>query len=174
MNDDSTRTLSRRQFASRSALAALSAAIAPHRVLGADAPSNKLNIAGVGVGGMGAVNLKACEGEEIVALCDVDSAYAAKAIAQYPQARFYKDCRVMLEEEKGIDSIRACKEGPSGLPPCSTFEYGGALTEMVLLGVLPLRLKDQRLEWDSAALRFTNNEAANELLHIHYRDGWRL
>jgi predicted dehydrogenase len=455
MNDDSTRTLSRRQFASRSALAALSAAIVPSRVLGADAPSNKLNIAGVGVGGMGAVNLKACEGEAIVALCDVDSAYAAKTIAEYPQARFYKDYRVMLEKEKGIDAlviatpdhthavitmaaiqagkhvycqkplthtvfearkiaeaarrhrvttqmgnqghsyesmrvlkewiddgaigdvtevhawtdrpvggdpwsdfvqrakptdtppvpdtldwdlwlgpvpfrpyhpeyhpmkwrawldfgtgalgdmgchildpafwvlelgapkcveatsthfepdvasqtfarasivryefparghrppvkltwydgrllppipeelepgrvlpgsgalligdkgkilhgshgaesvrlipetrmkeykrppetlrrivgghegdwIRACKEGPSGLPPCSTFDYGGALTEMVLLGMLALRLKDQRLEWDSAALRFTNNEAANELLHIHYRDGWSL
>jgi hypothetical protein len=72
------------------------------------------------------------------------------------------------------DWIRACKEGPSGLPPCSTFDYGGALTEMVLLGMLALRLKDQRLEWDSAALRFTNNEAANELLHIHYRDGWSL
>jgi hypothetical protein len=455
MNDDSTRTLSRRQFASRSALAALSAAIVPSRVLGAEAPSNKLRIAAVGVGGMGAVNLKACEGETIVALCDVDSAYAAKTVALYPQARFYKDYRVMLEKEKDIDAvvvatpdhthavvtmaamqagkhvycqkplthtvfetrkiteaarrygvttqmgnqghsyeslrvlkewlddgaigdvtevhawtdrpvggdpwsdfvqramptdtppvpetldwdlwlgpapfrpyhpeyhptrwrawldfgtgalgdmgchildpafwalelgaprtieatsthfepavasqtfprasivryefparrrrppvtltwydgrllppipeelepdrtlpasgalligdrgkilhgshgaegarlipearmkayerppktlrriteghegdwIRACKEGSSGVPPCSTFEYGGALTETVLLGVLAIRLKDQRLEWDSPALRFTNNEAANELLHIRYRDGWTL
>ena len=60
------------------------------------------------------------------------------------------------------------------MPPCSTFEYGGALTEMVLLGVLAIRLKDQRLEWDSPSLRFTNNEKANELLHIRYRDGWTL
>ena len=72
------------------------------------------------------------------------------------------------------DWIRACKEGPGGTPPCSTFEYGGALTEMVLLGVLAIRLKDQRLEWDSPGLRFTNNEQANELLHIRYRDGWTL
>jgi hypothetical protein len=35
-------------------------------------PSDKLNIAGVGVGGMGKHNLKACESENIVALCDVD------------------------------------------------------------------------------------------------------
>ena len=60
------------------------------------------------------------------------------------------------------------------MPPCSTFEYGGALTEMVLLGVLAIRMKDQRLEWDSQNLRFTNNEAANELLRIQYRDGWTL
>jgi hypothetical protein len=448
-------TLSRRQFTSRSALAALSAAIVPRRVLGAEAPSDKLSIAAVGVGGMGASNLKACEGERIVALCDVDSAYAAKTVALYPQARFYRDYRVMLEKEKGLDAvviatpdhthavitmaalqagkhvfcqkplahtvfearrvteaarrsgvvtqmgnqghsyesmrvlkewlddgaigdvtevhawtdrpvggdpwsdfvqrarptdtppapetldwdlwlgpvafrpyhpeyhptkwrawlafgsgalgdmgchildpafwalelgaprtiqatsthfepevaaetfprasivryefpargarppvkltwydgrllppipeelekgralpasgalligsrgkilhgshgadgarlipearmkeyerpprtlrriteghegdwIRACKEGPGGVPPCSPFEYGGALTEMVLLGMLAIRLKDQRLEWDSQALRFTNNEKANELLHTPYRDGWTL
>jgi ATP/maltotriose-dependent transcriptional regulator MalT len=60
------------------------------------------------------------------------------------------------------------------VPPCSTFEYGGALTEMVLLGVLAIRMKDQRLEWDSQNLRFTNNESANELLRIQYREGWTL
>jgi predicted dehydrogenase len=455
MADDAIKTVSRREFASTSALAALSAAIVPSRVLGADAPSNKLNIAAVGVGGMGAANLKACEGESIVALCDVDSAYAAKTIARYPKAKLYKDYRVMLDQEKGIDAvviatpdhthavitmaamqagkhvfcqkplthtlqearkvteaarrykiqtqmgnqghsyeairllkewlddgaignvtevhawtdrpvggdpwstfsvqakptdtppvpetldwdlwlgpvphrayhpdyhplkwrawldfgtgalgdmgchiidpafwalelgapktieatsthwepavasqtfprasivrfafpargnrppvkltwydgrlmppipeelepgrqlptsgalligdkgkivhgshgadglrlipesrmkeykrpaktlrrvteghegdwIRACKEGPGGTPPCSTFEYGGALTEMALLGMLAIRMKDQRLEWDSQNLRFTNNEKANELLHIKYRDGWTL
>jgi predicted dehydrogenase len=455
MADDVTKTVSRREFASTSALAALSAAIVPSRVLGADAPSNKLNIAAVGVGGMGAANLKACEGENIVALCDVDSGYAAKTIERYPKAKLYKDYRVMLDKEKGIDAvviatpdhthavitmaamqagkhvfcqkplthtifearkvteaarrykvqtqmgnqghsyesirllkewlddgaignvtevhawtdrpvggdpwsnfavqakpsdtppvpetldwdlwlgpvayrpyhpdyhpmkwrawldfgtgalgdmgchiidpafwvlelgppktveatsthwepaiasqtfprasivrfafpgrgtrppvkltwydgrllppipeelesgralptsgalligdkgkivhgshgadglrlipetrmkeykrppktlrrvteghegdwIRACKEGPGGTPACSTFEYGGALTEMALLGMLAIRMKDQRLEWDSQSLRFTNNEKANELLHIKYRDGWTL
>ena len=455
MSHDPTRTLSRRKFASTSALAALSATVVPRRLFGAQAPANKLNIAAIGVGGMGAANLKNCEGENIVALCDVDSAYAAKTIALYPKAKLYKDYRVMLEKEKGIDAvviatpdhthavitmavlqagkhvfcqkplthtifearriteaarragvvtqmgnqghsyesirvlkewlddgaigdvtevhawtdrpvggdpwsdfvqralptdtppvpesldwdlwlgpvpyrpyhpeyhpmkwrawlefgtgalgdmgchildpafwalelgaprtvqatsthfepavaaqtfprasivryefpargsrppvkltwydgrllppipeelepgralpgsgallvgtkgkilhgshgadgvrlipetrmqeykrppktlrriteghegdwIRACKEGPGGTPPCSTFEYGGALTEMVLLGMLAIRMKDQRLVWDSPSLRFTNNEKANELLHIHYRDGWSL
>jgi len=455
MTDNPRQTVSRRRFASTSALAALSAAIVPSRVLGAEAPGNKLNIAAVGVGGMGAANLKACEGENIVALCDVDSDYAAKTFALYPNAKAYKDYRVMLEKEKGIDAvviatpdhthavitmaalqagkhvfcqkplthtvvearriteaarrygvttqmgnqghsyesmrvlkewlddgaigdvtevhawtdrpvggdpwsdfvqramptdtppvpetldwhlwlgpvpfrpyhpeyhptkwrawlefgtgalgdmgchildpafwalelgaprtvqatsthfepdvasqtfprasivryefpargtrppvkltwydgrllppipeelepgralpssgallvgskgkivhgshgadgvrlipearmkeyqrppktlrrikgsheddwIRACKEGSSGPPPSSTFEYGGALTEMVLLGMLAIRLKDQRLEWDSPGLRFANNERANELLHIRYRDGWTL
>ena len=453
---DSPRVLSRRRFASTSALAALSATIVPRRVLGGpDAPSRKLNIAAVGVGGMGAVNVKACEGENIVALCDVDSQYAAKTFALYPKAKVYRDWRVMLEKEKGIDALvvatpdhnhavitmaalqlgkhvycqkplthtvreartiteaarrhkvvtqmgnqghsyesirllkewiddgaigdvtevhawtdrpvggdpwsdfvqralptdtppvpdsldwdlwigpvpfrpyhpeyhptrwrawiefgtgalgdmgchildpafwalelgapsvveatsthwqpevaaqtfprasivrylfpargtrppvkltwydgrllpprpeelepgralpgsgalivgtkgkilhgshgadgvriipearmleyrrppksirrvteghegdwlRACKEGPGGTPPCSTFEYGGALTEMVLLGMIAIRMKDERLAWDSAGLRFTNNEKANELLHVQYRPGWTL
>src|SRR5512143_2977713 len=102
MSHEKTRALSRRQFAKTSALAALSAAIVPSRVLGKEAPSNKLNIAGIGIGGMGAVNLKACEGENIVALCDVDPAYAAKTVALYPQAKLYKDYRVMLDKEKSI------------------------------------------------------------------------
>jgi predicted dehydrogenase len=455
MTNEPKNTVSRRQFTSTSALAAVSAAIGPSRVLGGEAPSRKLNIAAIGVGGMGTANLKACQAENIVALCDVDSAYSAKTVALFPGARFYKDYRVMLEKEKGIEAvivatpdhthavitmevlragkhvfcqkplthtvkearaiteaarrygvvtqmgnqghsyesmrvlkewiddgaigdvtevhawtdrpvggdpwsdfaqmarpkdtppvpetldwdlwlgpvpfrpyhpeylpmkwrawlefgtgplgdmgchildpafwalelgppktvqatsthfqpevasetfprasivryefpargsrppvkltwydgrllppipeelepgralpgsgalligskgkilhgshgadgvrlvpearlkeyarppktlrritgtheddwIRACKEGPGGTPPSSTFEYGGALTEMVLLGVLAIRLKDHRLEWDSPGLRFTNNEQANELLHIRYRDGWTL
>ena len=105
MSDDSTRTLSRRQFTSTAAMAALSAAIVPSRVLGQDAPSNKLNLAAIGIGGMGASNLKACAGENIVALCDVDRDYAAKTIALYPKAKFYLDYREMLEKEKGIDGV---------------------------------------------------------------------
>ncbi|HVN77733.1 MAG TPA: gfo/Idh/MocA family oxidoreductase, partial [Terriglobia bacterium] len=72
------------------------------------------------------------------------------------------------------DWLRACKEGPGGRPASSTFEYGGALTELVLLGMIAIRLKDQRLAWDSANLKFTNNARANELLHIPYREGWKL
>ena len=45
---------------------------------------------------------------------------------------------------------------------------------MVLLGVLAIRMKDQRLEWDRQNFRFTNNEQANELLRIQYREGWTL
>jgi len=72
------------------------------------------------------------------------------------------------------DWIRACKEGKDGRPASSNFNYGGALTEMVLLGVVAIRAKNQNLEWDAKNLRFTNNEEANELLHIQYRDGWKL
>jgi predicted dehydrogenase len=69
------------------------------------------------------------------------------------------------------DWIRACKDGN---PASSTFDYGGPLTEMALLGMIAIRVKDQRLEWDADNLKFTNSDAANELLHIDYRDGWTL
>ncbi|MHC4533691.1 MAG: Gfo/Idh/MocA family protein [Planctomycetota bacterium] len=69
------------------------------------------------------------------------------------------------------DWLRACKEGK---PASSSFEYGGALTEMVLLGMVAIRAKDQKLRWDAENLKFKNNDAANELLHIGYRDGWHL
>jgi hypothetical protein len=69
------------------------------------------------------------------------------------------------------DWIRACKDGK---PASSNFEYGGALTEMVLLGVLAMRFSGQKLEFDSKQMKFTNFPKANELLHIKYRDGWSL
>ncbi|WP_199221052.1 Gfo/Idh/MocA family protein [Coraliomargarita sinensis] len=69
------------------------------------------------------------------------------------------------------DWIRAIK---TGQPACSDFNYGGALTEMVLLGVLALRVPNQRLEWDSKALQFKDHEVANSLVHKKYRSGWEL
>ena len=105
MTESSNRTFTRREFASTAAMAALSTVLAPRRVLGAQAPANKLNIAAVGVGGMGAANLKACEAENIVALCDVDRDYAAKTFALYPKATVYTDYRVMLEKQKDIDAV---------------------------------------------------------------------
>jgi predicted dehydrogenase len=69
------------------------------------------------------------------------------------------------------DWIRACKDGK---PACSNFSYGGALTEMVLLGVLAIRTPNQRLEWDGPSMRFTNHEAANALINPAYREGWKL
>ncbi|MCB1120567.1 MAG: Gfo/Idh/MocA family oxidoreductase [Verrucomicrobiae bacterium] len=69
------------------------------------------------------------------------------------------------------DWIRACKDGQ---PASSNFSYGGPLTEMVLLGVLAIRVPNQRLEWDSRAMRFTNHEAANALVNPPYREGWKL
>ena len=69
------------------------------------------------------------------------------------------------------DWIRACKDGK---PASSNFEYGGPLTEMALLGMIAIRLKDQRLIWDSKNMKFTNNEIANELVHKEYRKGWSL
>jgi hypothetical protein len=89
--------------------AATSAAIfAPRGVLGGGggtSPNEKLNIAGIGVGGMGNHNLKACSAENIVALCDVDQNYAAKTFKEYPKAKVYRDFREMLDKQKDIDAV---------------------------------------------------------------------
>ena len=69
------------------------------------APSEKLNIAGIGVGGMGATNLRNLESQNIVALCDVDHAYAARTIKRYPKAKVHTDFRKMLDEQKDIDAV---------------------------------------------------------------------
>ncbi|MCK7470493.1 MAG: Gfo/Idh/MocA family oxidoreductase [Desulfomicrobium escambiense] len=107
------KTLSRRRFLRSSIAAAASAAvpsaamIVPRRVLGRGPtpPSDTLGIAGIGIGGMGAANLKALEEESIVALCDVDPGYAAATVKRYPKARFYTDYRALLDKEKGVDAV---------------------------------------------------------------------
>ncbi|HDT13763.1 MAG TPA: Gfo/Idh/MocA family oxidoreductase, partial [Candidatus Aminicenantes bacterium] len=71
----------------------------------AQAPSDRLNIAGIGVGGMGAANLRQLESENIVALCDVDLDYAAGTIERYPAAEVFTDYRVMLEKRRDIDAV---------------------------------------------------------------------
>jgi predicted dehydrogenase len=97
--------ITRRRFLATSAVAS-TMAVLPRRILaGTKSPNEKLNIAGVGIGGMGANNLAACESENIVALCDVDTDYAAKTFAKYPKAKQYKDFRVMLEKQKDIDAV---------------------------------------------------------------------
>ena len=73
---------------------------------GTQPPSDKLNIAAIGVGGMGASNINQCSTENIVALCDVDDKYAAGTYQKYPKAVKYKDFRVMLDkEDKNIDAV---------------------------------------------------------------------
>jgi predicted dehydrogenase len=71
----------------------------------------------------------------------------------------------------------ACK---GGKPAGSNFDWAGPLAESVLLGNVALRLElreeltAKKLLWDSAALRFTNFDEANEFLRREYRAGWTL
>jgi hypothetical protein len=69
------------------------------------------------------------------------------------------------------DWIRACKDGK---PASSNFDYGGPLTEMVLLGVLAMRLKDIPLEWDSTNMKVTNCDEAAKYVTPAFREGWTL
>jgi predicted dehydrogenase len=95
-------TVARREvLTGAAALAAFT--ILPGRARGAN---ERLNIAGIGVGGMGGGNLARVAGSEnIVALCDVDPNHAGGAIKRWPQARFWVDYRQMLAEQKDIDAV---------------------------------------------------------------------
>lgn len=84
--------------------------IVPRNVLGGTgyvAPSDKLNIAGIGVGGMGGSNLAKCAAQEnITALCDVDWNYAEKVFQTHAKAKRYRDFREMLDkEDKNVDAV---------------------------------------------------------------------
>ena len=99
------RKISRRDF-----MATVAAfAVVPRHVLGGpghNPPSEKLNIAGIGVGGRGGRVLQAVESQNIVALCDVDFKRAVGAFKRYPNAKQYRDFRRMLdEEESNIDAV---------------------------------------------------------------------
>src|SRR6266481_1946916 len=99
--------MTRRQFIYYSALVASGTALTgcaqvrPRRV----SANDKLNIGVVGTGGKGESDTACCSGENIVALCDVDSERSAKAHAKYPNAKVYKDFRKMLEQEKSLDAV---------------------------------------------------------------------
>ncbi len=105
---DKARKVSRRDFMGGAAAAAMAFTIVPRHVLGGSGhtpPSEKLNIAGVGVGGMGGSDLQSLASENIVALCDVHDSYAAKTFKTYPEAKVYKDYRKMLDKQKDIEAV---------------------------------------------------------------------
>jgi predicted dehydrogenase len=102
---------SRRNFIRNSAVTAAGFFIVPRHVLGRGfiAPSDKLNIAGIGVGGKGTSDLMEFAKSpkvNIVALCDVDDRQAKGSVKQFSKATYYKDFREMLEKEK--NNIDAC------------------------------------------------------------------
>jgi predicted dehydrogenase len=98
----------RRQFLRGTALSAGAFMVVPASVLGlrgAPSPNEKLNLAGIGIGGQGGEDLGHLESENIVALCDVDKHHAAHIFKKYPKARQFTDYRQMLDEMKEIDGV---------------------------------------------------------------------
>lgn len=106
----SYQTRSRRNFL-KASMATAGFYILPRHVLGRGftAPSDKLNIAGIGVGGKAEVNLPYAYNkgtDNIVALCDVDDRRAVNARKKWPAAPYYKDYRALLDKEaKNIDAV---------------------------------------------------------------------
>jgi predicted dehydrogenase len=117
----------RREFVTATGKLAMGAMIVPRRVLGGvgyQAPSDTLNIAIVGAGGMGAENAQELGTENIVAVCDVDFDLVARRAEertrdddgnprekglrwreQFSDATRYSDYRDMLDRQSDIDAV---------------------------------------------------------------------
>lgn len=92
--------LTRREMLRNTALAGFGIWTVSASARGAEnrSPNEKLNIAGIGVGGQGAWNIGNCAGENVVALCDVDDRRAKGSFERFPQAKKYRDFRKLLDE----------------------------------------------------------------------------
>lgn len=117
----------RREFVTRAAQASLAATILPRHVLGGpgyQSPSDTVNVAIVGAGGMGERNAEGLLSQNIVAICDVDFHYVEQTLEDrrndddpkeaekgrqvteaYNAAERYSDYRVMLDEQQDLDAV---------------------------------------------------------------------
>ncbi len=91
-----------------------------------------------------------------------------------PEADFagYKPPEPSIPKSIGhhAEWVKACKDGS---PTTCNFDYGGALTEAVLLANVSYRL-GKPITWDAANLRVTNDRDAERLIHKEYRKGWAI
>lgn len=106
------KNVSRRKFIQNAAVAGAAFTILPRFVLGGKGyipPSDTVYIAGIGVGGKGTSDLTGVAknpSARVVFLCDVDDRMAVESKKNFPDAKYYKDFREMLDKEaKGIDAV---------------------------------------------------------------------
>ena len=96
-------TKTRRDFLKSTAAATAGFSIIPSLAvggLGHKAPSDKMNIVGIGVGGKGHPNLVGMNTENIIGLCDVDWKYSERCFKEFPKAKRYWDWRKMYDDRK--------------------------------------------------------------------------
>src|SRR5829696_8603034 len=107
--DETKKGVSRRHFIETAAITGAGIAIVPRHVLGRGftPPSDLLNIACVGVGGMGRNNMRAVGSQNIVALCDVDWDFAGRSVDRFTQD---------LEQRKNPQSGRGGRGGGAQAP----------------------------------------------------------
>jgi predicted dehydrogenase len=100
--------LTRREFVGTAGAAVAAVTIVPRHVLGGEGqtpPSQKLNVAAIGVGGMGSGDIRSVATENVVALCDVDQHALERNAKTFPAAKLHTDFRKMLETQKDIDAV---------------------------------------------------------------------
>jgi predicted dehydrogenase len=108
MSNPSKNEISRRDFIQKTGMAAAAFTILPGHLFGSQSaklPSNTLNMAVIGIGGKGRSDADGVSMENIVALCDVDDEMGLSVRQKYPNAKIYKDFRVLLEKEKNLDAV---------------------------------------------------------------------
>ena len=97
----------------------------------------------------------------------------ARIIPEKAMKAYKMPAKTLRRTNKGhhwdwVDSIR------NGRQAGSSFEYGGAMTEVGLLGMIAIRMGGKKLEYDAENMRFTNSNEANKHLDPPYRKGWTL
>ncbi len=100
--------MKRRDFLKSAVTAGAGLVILPSGVLsGANAPSNKLNVAMIGTWGRANAHFRAISSENVVALCDVDEEHLAHGAKRFPKAQKYVDWRKCLDQ-KDLDAVICC------------------------------------------------------------------
>lgn len=90
----------------------------------------------------------------------------------YPQEEF---AQKMPEPLESLNHYHGFVDGClSGQQPSDGFEYGGLMTEAVLLGNIGVRFRTEKLLWDADALKITNHDEANRYLTRDYREGFQI
>ncbi len=93
--------MTRKKFIGGALAAGVAPAVVPSSVFGKNAPSNRITVGGIGVGGIGKSQIPQIKeaGFEVVSLCDLDWEYSKKIFNKFPDARKYKDYRKMIADE---------------------------------------------------------------------------
>src|SRR5436309_367969 len=95
--------LTRRRFLGQTAAAASTLFAAP-AILKCAAPNSLLQVASIGVGGMGGATMKGVSSHQkvkIVAMCDVDNRTLQAAGKDHPEASLHRDWRELLDKVAG-------------------------------------------------------------------------
>jgi predicted dehydrogenase len=100
-----TRSISRRSFLANSTVLAGAVALGVPALVRGQNLNERLNMAIIATGGRGGSNMADVESENIVALCDVNEASLAPAVARHPKAKNFADFRKLYDHAKDFDAV---------------------------------------------------------------------
>jgi predicted dehydrogenase len=92
----------------------------------------------------------------------------------YPREKFAEYRYPKFPARDHHKDFIAAIRGENVKPIADFHDYGGPLTEAVLLGSLASRFPNETLEWDVGNLCFKNNPSANAFIRREYRKGWEV